>query len=141
MFIRTLGRDPYLVRSHLHAQRSLHVKAWAVRQRGRVLHVLVIDKGKRSVRVELRLPARGRATVMRLRAPSARATSGVTLGGRHLSSNGSWEGARVGQTLRRTAHGYVLTMPRMSEALVGVRLAPGALSGRRSRPRGGRRSP
>src|SRR5205085_4793117 len=96
-FIRTLGRDPWLVRSHLQAKRSLHLKAWAVRVGRGVLHVLLIDKGERSVRVVLRLPARGPATVVRLLAPSPRSTSRVTLAGRRLNSVGGWEGSPVAQ--------------------------------------------
>ena len=56
------------------------------------LHVLLIDKSRRSERVSLRLPASGRADVQRLLAPSAAARSGVTLGGRALGADGRWQG-------------------------------------------------
>ncbi len=56
--------------------RSLNLSAWAVRVRGGQLHVLVIDKSDRNVRVDLHLPATAPATVQRLLAPSARSTSG-----------------------------------------------------------------
>jgi hypothetical protein len=135
MFARTLGPHPAFVRSHLRGRRSLHVSAWAVRSAGRVLHVLVIDKGTRPVRLELRLPARGPATVERLLAPSLGASTGVALAGQHLSAAATWVGPHLVETIDRGAQGYLLTVPRRSEALVAVRLASGALRGR------GRRSP
>jgi hypothetical protein len=126
MFIRTLGRDPRLVRTQVRARPALHLKVWGVRVRGRLLHVLVIDKGGRAVRLELRLPASDPASVVRLLASSPRSTSGVTLGGRRLGRRGEWEGTPVVQTVTRSGAGYELTVPRWSELMLAVRLAPGA---------------
>ncbi len=129
MFERTLGSDARLVRLHMAHARSLNVSAWAVRVGGGMLHVLVLDKSNRTVRVELRLPATGPATVQRLLAPSASATTGETLDGQRLGPDGTWVGARHIETITRGAGGYVLTMPRRSAALVGVQLTPAVAAG------------
>jgi hypothetical protein len=139
LFNRTLGPGAQLtpVRVSLgsRAARAAHLKVWAVRLRGDALHVLLIDKGSRAIRVDLRLPAAGAATVERLLAPSVRARSGVTLAGQVVGADGRWHGERVAETVRPGPHGYVVTVPRMSAALVGMQLAPGAFrrgsSGRR----------
>jgi hypothetical protein len=123
LFARALGPDARLVPAQLHAKRSLHLKIWAVRVRGDRLHVLAIDKGRRSILVELRFPGAGQASVQRLLAPSAKALSGVTLDGQRLSRQGSWQGRRVVQTLTPVAHRYELSMPGHSAALLSVRLS------------------
>ena len=57
--------------------------------------MLLIDKGSRGARVALHLPATApSATVQRLLAPSVSATSGVTLAGQRLASDGTWVGPR-----------------------------------------------
>ena len=121
MFARTLGPGARLVRLHLAAPRSLNLSAWAVRLRGGRLHVLVIDKSGRSVRVDLRLPASGPATVQRLLAPAARSRSQVTLDGQELGPDGRWTGTPRTGTIARSRRGYELTVPRLSAALVAVR--------------------
>lgn len=127
MFARTLGSDPGLVPLQLRARGSLHLKAWGVRTGNGWLHVLLIDKGRRYVRVLLRIPASGQAAIQRLRAPSARSRSGVTLGGQTLGPGGQWQGRSTRQTVKRTRRGYVVIVPRVSAALVSVRLQAGAL--------------
>ena len=129
MFARTLGADARLVRLQMSHVRSVNLSAWAVRVRGDMLHVLVIDKSNRSVRVDLHLPATGPATVQRLLAPSASSTAGETLAGQRLGPDGTWIGARLTQTITAGAHGYVLTVPRRSAALVGVRIGPKVAAG------------
>ena len=124
MFARTLGADARLVRLQMSHPRSLNLSAWAVRVRGDMLHVLLIDKSNRTVRVDLHLPATGPATVERLLAPSASSTTGETLAGQRLGPDGTWVGTRIAETITAGAHGYVLTVPRRSAALVGVRIAP-----------------
>ncbi len=121
LFSRTLGIDPQLLPLRLRARASQHLKAWAVRVRGDVLHVLLIDKGSRPVTVALHLPARAPASVQRLLAPSVASSSGVTLGGQELSTSGRWEGSVATESLRPGVHGYELTLPRYSAALVSVR--------------------
>ena len=86
--------------------------------------MLLIDKSSRTVRVDLHLPATGPATVQRLLAPSAYSRTGVTLNGQRLGPDGTWVGTRSTETITAGARGYVLTVPRRSAALVGVRIAP-----------------
>jgi hypothetical protein len=127
LFARTLGPGAQLVDSHLHAESSLHLKVWAVRLRDGILHVLLIDKSNHSVAVDLQLPAHGPATVERLLAPSVRSSADVTLGGQALGRDGDWVGQRVNQTIPHGHHGYELTVPGASAALLRVRLPPGVL--------------
>jgi hypothetical protein len=122
-FTRMLGPHTQLVRFQLHAKPSLHLKAWATRVSGDLLHVLVIDKGRHSVSVDLHLPAAGPATVQRLLAPSPGSRSGVTLDGQRLGTDGAWIGMPRTETITRTAAGYVLTVPRYSAALIGIKVA------------------
>jgi hypothetical protein len=122
MFARTLGADAHLIRLHLDAPASVHLKAWAVTLKGRILHVLLIDKGRRGARVALHLPATAPAQVERLLAPSVRATTGVTLAGQRLSPSGAWVGTRTVQRVAPGRHGYEVTVPAGSEALLSVRV-------------------
>jgi hypothetical protein len=122
MFARTLGADARLMRLRMARPHSLNVSAWAVRVRRDMLHVLLIDKSRRTVRVDLHLPAAGRATVQRLLAPSASSTAGETLDGQRLGPNGTWVGTRLTQTIAAGPHGYVLTVAGQSAALVGVQI-------------------
>lgn len=124
LFTRTLGPQAQLVRLHLTAARSLNLSAWAVRVKGRILHVLLIDKGSRTVRVDLRLPTSATGTVQRLLAPSAYSRSGVTLNGQALNYAGEWTGTQRRETIAPATRGaYVLTVPRRSAALMSVPLA------------------
>ena len=124
MFARTLGADARLLRLHMTHPRSLNLSAWAVRVRGTQLHLLLIDKSNKTVRFDLHLPATGPATVQRLLAASASSTTGETLDGQRLGPNGTWIGTRLTETIKPGAHGYVLTVPRRSAALVGLRIGP-----------------
>src|SRR5207302_722767 len=71
------------------------------------------------------LPATGAATVERLLAPAVTSRRGVTLAGQQVGPDGGWQGARITETVWPGAHGYVVTVPRMSAALVGMHLASG----------------
>ena len=119
LFSRSLGAGGRLVPLQIHAQPSLHLKAWAVRVDG-LLHVLLIDKGDRGVRVDLRLPGSGPAFVQRLLASSARARSGVTLAGQQLDAAGKWQGLLQLPRIPRYAGAYQLALSRLSAALVNV---------------------
>jgi predicted small lipoprotein YifL len=130
LFVRTLGTNPELVSLHLRASASLNLQAWAVRVARDKLHVLLIDKGARSVRVVLRLPITGHPTVQRLLAPAASSEAGVTLGGQQLGRDGRWQGLTARQTLVSGSHTYELTVPRLSAALVTAQIKPGALRAR-----------
>jgi len=122
LFARTLGPDAQLVDARLHVAHVPGLKVWAAHVRGNRLHVLLIDKSREPVRVFLRLAAGGRATVQRLLAPSVGSRSGVTLNGQWLGRDGAWYGRRASETISPQPHGYVLTIPRLSAALVGIRL-------------------
>jgi hypothetical protein len=132
MFTRTLGPQAQLFRLHLSAARSLNLSAWAVRIKGRILHVLLIDKGSRTVRVNLRLPTSATGTVQRLLAPSAYSRSGVTLDGQQLNYAGEWTGTPRTETIApSTRGGYELTVAHRSAALMSVPLATPKVPARR----------
>jgi hypothetical protein len=115
-FARTLGAHPQLLHTALRSSPAFHLKVWAVRD-GRALRVMLINKGSRSGFVRLRLPAGGTITVQRLLAPSAAATTGVTLAGQHLSRQGLWIGRRVTQRVTAVGHSYRIWLPGMSAAI------------------------
>jgi hypothetical protein len=138
LFTRTLGPQARLVRLHLTAARSLELSAWAVRVRGGILHMLLIDKSNRTLRIDLRLPASGPASVERLLAPSPYARSGVTLDGQQLNWAGYWSGRPRTELVTAGPRGYVVTLPRRSAALVSVRLAAPTRHRRRASKHHGR---
>jgi hypothetical protein len=123
LFTRTLGPDARLVGVRLQSHTSLHLKVWAVRVLGGVLHVLVINKGTHVVIIRLHLPASGPASVERMLARSAAATSGVTLGGQYLGLDAGWHGPDTAQTIARADGGYRMAIPALSAALVAVHVA------------------
>jgi hypothetical protein len=125
LFARTLGPGPEVLQLRLHAPAGPHLKAWAVRVRGGVLHVLLINKRDRSVRVSLRLRAWAPASVERLLAPSVTAPSGETLGGQQLGTDGRWHGRPAIETITPHAHRYAVVVPGTSAALISVRLRRG----------------
>ena len=127
LFARTLGPQAQLVTLRSQLSRPANVAAWAVRVGRDTLHVLLIDKSRRSERVSLRLPAIGTAHVQRLIAPSATTQSGVSLGGLALAANGDWRGRAEDQTLTPRGGGYAVSVRSMSAALISVRVRPGAL--------------
>jgi hypothetical protein len=120
LFNRTLGPQARLVKLHLTAPRSLDLSAWAVQVRGRILHVLLIDKGGRAVDVHLRLPTSAPASVQHLLAPSPYSRFGVTLNGQHLNSAAQWAGPQRTHTVSAGTGGYNLVVPRRSAALLSV---------------------
>jgi hypothetical protein len=127
LFARTLGPDSRLIPVQLYSDGSLHLKAWAVKVGKDALHVLLIDKGPRLVRVTLNLPATGAATIERLLARSASSRSGVTLGGQHLDQDGKWQGKFVREVVMPRDHRYRVALPQFSAALVTVHIPPGSL--------------
>jgi hypothetical protein len=120
MFARALGPRARLLPAHVTRHRGVHVKVWAVRVAGRAVRVLVINKGSQAANVDLRLPVRGAATVERLSAPSVAARTGVTLAGQFLNGNAEWQQPLDVEMLERSGHGYLVTMPGASAALVSV---------------------
>jgi Glycosyl hydrolase family 79 C-terminal beta domain len=134
LFRHALGPQARLIVPGVHARRSLNLAAYAVRTGRHTLHVVLIDKGARSVRVALRLPATAGATVQRLTAPSAAARSGVTFAGRRLGRDGAWLGRAVHQPVAGRGGVYTVELRQASAALVSVPVEPGALGA----PTGGR---
>jgi hypothetical protein len=65
--------------------------------------------------------ARGAASITRLLAPSAAATSGVTIGGRSLGATGEPTGPAVTTTVDSGGGGYTVQLPPASAALLTVR--------------------
>jgi hypothetical protein len=132
LFNRTLGPQARLVRLHLAAARSLNLSAWAVEVRRRILHVLLIDKGSRTVRVDLHLPTDAPASVQRLVAPSPYSRSGVTLDGQRLNYAAKWIGAKQTRTINAGTRGYSVVVPRRSAALLSVAMGTARRAGRRA---------
>jgi hypothetical protein len=128
LFTRALGPGAQLLPADLAAPSSPHLKAWAVRVRGNVLHVVLIDKGDSPATVLLRVPGRGAAIVERLLAPAVSSSSGVTLNGQHLGADARWHGAPHPQRVARTRSGYEVTVAGSSAALVIIRLRVRAAS-------------
>lgn len=133
MFARTLGTGPRLVPVDLQSRGSPHLKVWAVKTSGDRLHVLLINKGRRTVRVVLRLPARAPATIQRLLARSARSRFGTTLEGQRLGPRGTWQGRPAAEAVSRSKRGYLLTVTGLSAALLSVRVGQGVLAQRAPR--------
>jgi hypothetical protein len=124
LFARLLGPHAQLVHTQVRGVPPSQLKVWAVRIAGNTLHVLLIDKSAQPVRVHLRLPATGNATVERLLGPSACSVSGVTLDGQQLGSDGHWQGRSATESIAPRADGYHVTVPRASAALLTVALKP-----------------
>ena len=124
LFNRTLGPQARLVRLHLSAPSSLDLSAWAVQIRGKILHVLLIDKGRRTVRVDLHLPTSAPASVERLLAPSPYSRGNVTLAGQQLNYEANWTGVKRIEPVIAGARGYSVVVPRHSAALLSVALEP-----------------
>jgi hypothetical protein len=125
-FERALGPGAELLPVSVRTIGAASVHVWAVRVHG-ALHVLVINPSRELSHVALHFPAQGPATVQRLEAPSLAATSGVTLGGRWLSSSAKWAGAKTTETIAPVAHAYAVAVPRDSAALVSLRVPEGTL--------------
>jgi hypothetical protein len=120
-FERALGPGAKLLPISVRTSAESSVHVWAIRVHG-AMHVLVINPSRELSHVALHFPAQGPATVQRLEAPSPAATSGVTLGGRWLSSSARWVGAKTTESLAPVAHTYSVAVPRDSAALVSLRV-------------------
>lgn len=122
-FTRMLGPRAQLVPAATHATPGARLKVWAVRVLGRVLHVLLIDKGSSPITVDLKLPSTGPATVERLLAPSPRSTSGVTLAGRYVGRDGRWIGRPTIEKVAARGDRYAVRIAPFSAAIVTVHTA------------------
>jgi hypothetical protein len=92
------------------------VKVWATRAHDGRIRVVMINKDSRAHEVELRVAA-PRATVEWLRAPSADATGGVTLGGRSVLATGVLPAPHL-QAVTPRAGRYWIELPPASAALL-----------------------
>ena len=100
------------------------VKLWATRA-GATIHVVVINKRLAGAQtLSLRIAAaRGTATVEQLRAPSAGATSGVTLGGQTFgaaTTSGVLAGPVAHDTLAPSGGAYTVTVPAASATMLTI---------------------
>jgi hypothetical protein len=127
LFARALGPQARLVASRVNAPAYTNFRAWVLRVGPNTLHVVLIDKGRRSMRVSLRLPTTATGAVQRLLAPSARSETGVTLGGRQLGANGHWQGLPTRESVSRRGGRYVIAVGRFSAVMLSLRVPPGAL--------------
>jgi hypothetical protein len=127
LFNRTLGPGARLAAVRVAMPQRLgeamNLKVWAVRINGGGLRLLILDKGNHAANVQLRVPATGAATVQRLLAPSVTSRTGVTLAGQRVGLDARWHGAQVTQRVFPGRRGYVVSVPRMSAALVALRLS------------------
>ena len=106
------------------------LRVWSTRARdGRTRVVLINDSRRRSVTVAVRAPdtAAGAATIgatgIRLRAPHANASAGVSLGGQSFGAStdtGALSGAARSFTLRPVQGSFVVRLPPASATLVVV---------------------
>jgi hypothetical protein len=119
VYARTLGSDPRLLPTALRLTNTNRVKVWAVLDR-RQLRILMINKGNHPIRMALRIPSVGAATVQRLLAPSVGSRTRVTLNGQSLNSQGDWSGAATHELLSRTRGAYTLSLPPTSAAVVSA---------------------
>ncbi|MDE3130379.1 MAG: hypothetical protein KGL16_04445 [Acidobacteriota bacterium] len=122
LFARMLAPGAQLVPLRLAASRPLDLKTWAVRANGRVMHVLLLNKGARDLRVRLELPHLRVATVQWLRAPNVSSTTGVTLAGQRLTRAATWAGKPRTQRVTASAKGLLIGVPRYSAALIATHL-------------------
>ncbi len=102
---------------------NAEVRAWATRAPdGRIRLVLINDDVWRSHVVSVRLPERAsQVTLERLTAPSARARSGVALGGQTFGAQtqtGNLPRAPLGRELAPSPGRYLVTLPAASAAMV-----------------------
>ncbi len=93
-----------------------------------VAHVLLINKGSRTTRVDLHIPGGGLMKAQQLLARSASASSEVALGGQHLDAHGRWTDTPRADLDHPSVHGYQVTVREISATLSIVRLPPGAVS-------------
>ena len=83
---------------------------------------LLINKSRNRLTVGVGLPEHSPAISQALRAPGATATSGLTLGGQTLGSDGLWHGGTSAIPVPRSRSGlYVTRVPGYSAVLLAAR--------------------
>jgi hypothetical protein len=101
------------------------LRVWATRApSGRVRVLVINDDTGHSQRALVRVPGAGAsATLVRLKAPSVRATRRVTLGGQHFARNtstGVLTGAGQQAVVHRAAGAFTVRLPAASAALLTI---------------------
>jgi Glycosyl hydrolase family 79 C-terminal beta domain len=101
------------------------IKIWATRARDGGIRVVLINKDLARARlVALRVPgSTGAASLERLQAPSALASTGVTLGGQSLGSQtdtGTLPGPSPSESVSPDRGEYVVSLPAASAALLSL---------------------
>ncbi len=101
------------------------VRAWATRARDGTIRITLINDDQAAAhRLAVQVPqARGPASLERLIAPSAGATSGVTLAGQSFSKTGQLGGPLRITTITPTGGDYRLSLPPASAALLTAELS------------------
>ena len=119
IFNEMFGRGSKLEKLRLKDRRRQPVKAWAVRT-GRVLRLLLVNKGRRAARFQLstkRLSG-SPARIAFLKARSPRSKTGITLGGQVIGSDARWHGRQVITTVRAARGFYTFTVQRYSAEII-----------------------
>lgn len=94
--------------------RAVNVSAYVLGSSGKPRAVVVVNRERaQEVRIGLRDLAMGKASVLRLTAPSPESTSGATFGGSQASPDGHWS-----PSSKEEARDAILTVPPMSAAVV-----------------------
>jgi hypothetical protein len=120
LFQRMLGRDARLANTTVADDAKLGLSAWAVQVAGDRLNVLLLDKDARGANVRLRVPAGTTATVQTLTAPSANASSDVSLDGQSLDAQADWEGTPLTRTIAGSGGVLHLRVRGISATLVSI---------------------
>jgi hypothetical protein len=120
LFQRMLGRDARLADTTVAAGAKLGLSGWAVQVGRDRLNVLLLDKDPRGARVRLDVPAGADATVQTLTAPSANASSDVTLDGQQLDAQAEWEGTPLTRTITGSGGVFHLRVRGISATLVTI---------------------
>jgi Glycosyl hydrolase family 79 C-terminal beta domain len=120
LFQRMLGPDAQLANSTVTDDAKLGLSAWAVQVAGDRLNVLLLDKDPRGARVRLDVPAGTDATVQTLTAPSANASSDVTLDGQQLDAQADWEGTPLTRTITGSGGVFHVRVRGISATLVSI---------------------
>lgn len=123
VFNRMISKGSQLEKLKVSNPGKQNVKAWAVRS-GRQLKLLLINKGGEPATVQLdgtglsRAPAR----LIRLKAPSLTANTGVSLGGQVIGSDARWHGTQVTESVREAHLGYTFKVRPYSADLIRLSL-------------------
>ncbi|MGA8339978.1 MAG: glycosyl hydrolase family 79 C-terminal domain-containing protein [Solirubrobacteraceae bacterium] len=120
MFAHAAPAGSHLVRA---ASSDPTIRAWATRAADGTIRVTLINDSTTSAQtlsVDVS-GAQGTASITRLLAPSAAATSDVTIGGQSLGATGEPAGPAVDITVDLGGGGYTVQLPPASAALLTVR--------------------